>query len=426
MTDNSMTDNSMTDNFESVDKKTTANKQSEENELDDNESISKQLNSSATSSQDSPNLKHLKDLSTESEQIIKDAMLNCIDPLTGCNLVSLGIIESVDIHMGMAKVAIILPCQPEIYSNTSQLEEAVVGQLKSTGIVNKVTFSYSTMTESEKDAYVLHLETTYQSKNQLKDSTRIIAVSSGKGGVGKSSVSVNLAIGLSQLKYRVGLLDADVYGFSVPNMLGPNSEPVIIGNSVIPARSYNVNFVSAGLFANDDQPIIWRGPMLHKALEQFLSNVMWCEPDFLVVDMPPGTGDVALSIASLIPDAEFYVVTTPQKSAESVAQRSALAAKQLKLPVRGIIENMSYFKGDDNKIYELFGSGGGKQLADNLNVKLLGQIPLEVDLRSGSDSGTPILISHPESSASMAIKQIVESIVKLGPAKKRLGALKIK
>ncbi len=360
------------------------------------------------------------------EKIIKDAIVNCIDPVTNCDLVSLGMIDSVDVQMGEAQVAILLPCSIDAYSNTKELEQLISSSLADTGMVSQVKFKYASMTESEKDDYILHLETTYKGKSQLKDSTRVIAISSGKGGVGKSSVTTNLAISISKLGYRVGLLDADVYGFSIPNMLGPEAEPIVIGNSVVPARAHKINFVSAGLFADDDQPIIWRGPMLHKALEQFLANVMWCEPDFLVLDMPPGTGDVALSIASLIPDAEFYVVTTPQKSAESVAQRSAIAARQLKLPLRGVIENMSYFEGDNNKRYELFGRGGGQQLADHLSVKLLGQIPLVPDLRAGSDNGIPIVISDPNSNASKEFEKIADEIVKLGPAKKRLQALKVR
>ncbi len=368
----------------------------------------------------------IKDPAKLAESLIKEAITKCIDPVTNCDLVSLGMVDTVDVHMGVAEVEILVPCQVEAYSNTKELEQIITTSLIDTGMVGQVKFKYSPMTEAEKDDFILQLETAYRGKNQLKDSTRIIAISSGKGGVGKSSVSTNIAIALSLMGYRVGLLDADVYGFSIPNMLGPGAEPIVVGNSVIPARAHKINFVSAGLFADDDQPIIWRGPMLHKALEQFLANVMWCEPDFLVVDMPPGTGDVALSIASLIPDAEFYVVTTPQKSAESVAQRSAIAARQLKLPLRGVIENMSFFEGDDGKKYELFGAGGGRQLADHLGVKLLGQIPLIPDLRTGSDIGTPITISNPSSAASTEFGKIADAIVQLGPAKKRLQALKVR
>ncbi len=189
--------------------------------------------------------------------------------------------------------------------------------------------------------------------------TRVIGVSSGKGGVGKSTVTVNLAIALARAGHSVGLLDADVYGFSVPKMLGTDHDPVIIGDIVIPTAAHGVRCLSMGYFVPDDQPVIWRGPMLHKAIQQFLSDAYWGEPEFLLVDMPPGTGDVALTLAEVMPRAEIVVVTTPQPAAQRVAQRSAFAARRLKLSVRGVIENMSWFTGDDNRRYELFGSGGG-------------------------------------------------------------------
>ena len=189
--------------------------------------------------------------------------------------------------------------------------------------------------------------------------TRVIGVSSGKGGVGKSTVTVNLAIALAQAGHQVGLLDADVYGFSVPKMLGTDHDPVILGDIVIPTSAHGVRCLSMGYFVPDDQPVIWRGPMLHKAIQQFLTDAYWGEPDFVLVDMPPGTGDVALTLAEVMPRAEIIVVTTPQPAAQRVAQRSAFAARRLKLSVRGVVENMSWFTGDDGTRYELFGAGGG-------------------------------------------------------------------
>ena len=194
-------------------------------------------------------------------------------------------------------------------------------------------------------------------------STRVIGVSSGKGGVGKSSVTVNLAISLAKAGYDVGILDADVYGFSIPAMLGIDADPAVRDEKMLPPVAYGVRCMSIGFFIDDDQPVMWRGPMLHKALEQFLVDVDWGDPDFLLVDMPPGTGDVALSMAQYLPASEVYVVTTPQPAARRVAQRTAYMAKKINLPLRGVIENMSWFTGDDGKRYELFGSGGGRQLA---------------------------------------------------------------
>jgi ATP-binding protein involved in chromosome partitioning len=247
--------------------------------------------------------------------------------------------------------------------------------------------------------------------------TRVIGVSSGKGGVGKSTVTVNLAIALAQAGHTVGLLDADVYGFSVPKMLGTDHDPIIIGDMVIPTSAHGVKCLSMGYFVPDDQPVIWRGPMLHKAIQQFLTDAYWGEPDFVLIDMPPGTGDVALTLAEVMPRAEIVVVTTPQAAAQRVAQRSAFAARRLKLSVRGVIENMSWFTGDDGKRYELFGSGGGATLAADLGVPLLGQVPLVNAVRQGGDEGRPVTAVDPESETSVAFRTIAEKLAALGPAR---------
>ena len=248
-------------------------------------------------------------------------------------------------------------------------------------------------------------------------STRVIGVSSGKGGVGKSTVTVNLAIALAQAGHSVGLLDADVYGFSVPKMLGTDHDPVILGDIVIPTSAHGVRCLSMGYFVPDDQPVIWRGPMLHKAIQQFLTDAYWGEPDFVLVDMPPGTGDVALTLAEVMPRAEIVVVTTPQPAAQRVAQRSAFAARRLKLSVRGVIENMSWFTGDDGTRYELFGAGGGATLAADLGVPLLGQVPLVNSVRLGGDEGRPVTAVDPASETAQAFRSIAEKLAALGPAR---------
>jgi ATP-binding protein involved in chromosome partitioning len=247
--------------------------------------------------------------------------------------------------------------------------------------------------------------------------TRVIGVSSGKGGVGKSTVTVNLAIALAQAGHSVGLLDADVYGFSVPKMLGTDHDPVILGDIVIPTSAHGVRCLSMGYFVPDDQPVIWRGPMLHKAIQQFLTDAYWGEPDFVLIDMPPGTGDVALTLAEVMPRAEIVVVTTPQPAAQRVAQRSAFAARRLKLSVRGVIENMSWFTGDDGKRYELFGAGGGATLAADLGVPLLGQVPLVNAVRLGGDEGRPVTAVDPTGETAQAFRSISEKLAALGPAR---------
>ena len=250
-----------------------------------------------------------------------------------------------------------------------------------------------------------------------RSTTRVLGISSGKGGVGKSSVTVNLALALHRAGYDVGILDADVYGFSVPRMLGVRTDPLIIGDLVVPPTANGVRCLSMGFFVADDTPVIWRGPMLHKALEQFLVDAYWGEPDFLLVDMPPGTGDVTLSLGQYLTKTEVFVVTTPQPAAQRVAQRSAYAARKLKLAVRGVIENMSWFTGDDGTRYELFGAGGGQQLAHDLGIPLLGQVPLVPALREGGDEGVPIMVSDPEGEAAQVFTQLAATIAGLGPAR---------
>ncbi len=247
--------------------------------------------------------------------------------------------------------------------------------------------------------------------------TRVIGVSSGKGGVGKSSVTVNLGVALAAMGREVGVLDADVYGFSVPGMLGVDRDPAAIDDLLVPPVVHGVRVLSMGFFVPDDQPVIWRGPMLHKALEQFLVDAYWGEPDYLLIDMPPGTGDVALSLGQYLPRTEVVVVTTPQLAAQRVAQRSALAARTLKLPVRGVIENMSWFTGDDAKRYELFGAGGGEELASSLGVPLLAKLPLVPELRQAGDVGVPVAISDPDGEAARSFRELAEKVDSLGPSR---------
>jgi ATP-binding protein involved in chromosome partitioning len=246
---------------------------------------------------------------------------------------------------------------------------------------------------------------------------RVLGITSGKGGVGKSSVSVNLAVALARQGLEVGILDADVYGFSVPKMLGIDHKPVVIDDMIVPPVAFGVKCISIGFFVDDDQPVMWRGPMLHKALEQFLVDVYWGDLDYLIVDMPPGTGDVALSMAQYLPTSEVYVVTTPQAAAQRVAQRSAYMAKKINLPLRGVIENMSWFTGDDGKRYRLFGEGGGESLASDLGVPLLGQVPLVPAMREGGDVGLPVSAVDPRGEATAAFDALAGEIVARGPSR---------
>jgi ATP-binding protein involved in chromosome partitioning len=244
--------------------------------------------------------------------------------------------------------------------------------------------------------------------------------------VGKSSVTANLAVALAQRGKSVGVVDADVWGFSIPRMLGVDQLPVVIDSMLVPPESYGVRVISMGFFAEEDTPVIWRGPMLHKALEQFLTDVYWDSPEFLLIDMPPGTGDIALSLSQYLPRGEVYVVTTPQPAAQKVARLSAAMAAKVNLSVKGVIENMSWFTGDDGKRYELFGAGGGQELADEIGVPLLGQLPLIPALREGGDNGLPIVAVEPDGEASEAFHAIAGKIaVDLRPKKVFSSQLKV-
>jgi ATP-binding protein involved in chromosome partitioning len=256
--------------------------------------------------------------------------------------------------------------------------------------------------------------------------TRVLLVASGKGGVGKSSVTANLSVALAARGHAVAVVDADVWGFSIPRMLGVQHAPVVIDQMLVPPESHGVRCISMGFFAQEDQPVIWRGPMLHKALEQFLTDVFWDEPDFLVVDLPPGTGDISISLAQFLPRAEVLVVTTPQPAAQRVAQRAAFMAQKVNLEVKGVIENMSWFTGDDGKRYELFGAGGGEELATRLGVPLIGRVPLVPELRAGADAGLPIVVSDPDGEAGRVFARIAETIdVELAPRRVYRSELRI-
>jgi len=236
--------------------------------------------------------------------------------------------------------------------------------------------------------------------------TRVLLIASGKGGVGKSSVTANLAIALAQRGLRSAVVDADVWGFSIPRMLGVDRPPTVIDQMVVPVEANGVRCISMGFFAREDQPVIWRGPMLHKALEQFLTDVHWDDPDYLLIDLPPGTGDIQLSLSQFLPKSELIVVTTPQPAAQKVAQRAAYMAEKVNLTVRAVIENMSWFRGDDGKRYDIFGSGGGQALAEELDVPLLGQIPLLQALREGGDVGRPIIVADPDGEAATVFTEM--------------------
>ena len=274
--------------------------------------------------------------------------------------------------------------------------------------VTSVKLGFDVMTPAEKAALATRLRGGREERSiSLLPSTRVIAIASGKGGVGKSTLTANLAYALSLLGEQVGVLDGDVYGHSIPHMLGVHQKPIAVDEMIVPPVRGDLKLMSIGFFLEENAPIMWRGPMLHKALEQFLSDVHWGEIDTLLVDMPPGTGDVAMSLGQLLPRAEALVVTTPQPAAQQVAVRAAQMALKTGMRIVGAVENMSYLVGTGQ---ELFGSGGGQALADEIGAPLLARIPLDPVLRESADDGNPVLEVAPDSESAHAIAALAESV----------------
>jgi ATP-binding protein involved in chromosome partitioning len=335
------------------------------------------------------------------EQILK-ALEQVIDPELKRNVVELDMVRDVRIESGDVTVGIALtvagcPLRSSFEQQVAQALEPVDG-------VQRVSLEFGVMTPEERGALTARLRgsVTERTKGiQLDRETRVIAVVSGKGGVGKSTLSANLAAAFDQLGQRTGILDADVYGHSIPHLLGIHQKPVAVDRMIVPPVRGELKLMSIGFFLDDNEPVMWRGPMLHRALEQFLTDVHWGELDTLVVDMPPGTGDVSISLGQLLPRAEAVVVTTPQPLAQEVAARAALMARKTNMRLLGVIENMTG---------EAFGHGGGERLADELEVPLLGTVPLDPLLRESGDAGTPLVESDPDSEAGRALTAIAEAI----------------
>src|SRR5579875_1452176 len=367
---------------------------------------------------------------TESQVV--DALRGVLDPELGASIVDLGMVKRVEVDGPAVSVAVALtvagcPMRDEIDHRVRsalagvpgvgrvEVHQEVMSPEELAEVRSKVQGAPPQAWSAPARGHRLgHEEGRANPFAVASSPTRVVGVSSGKGGVGKSTVAVNLAVALARGGRSVGLLDADVYGFSVPAMLGVSARPQMADGKVVPPEAFGVKVMSMGFFVGEDQPVIWRGPMLHKALEQFLVDVDWAGLDFLLVDMPPGTGDVALSMSQYLPASEVYVVTTPQQAAKRVAQRSAYMAKKLNLPLRGVIENMSWLSGPAGTRSEIFGSGGGAQLAEELGVPLLGQVPLEQVVREGGDQGRPVVVAEPQSEAARAFAEIASRVVALG------------
>jgi ATP-binding protein involved in chromosome partitioning len=333
------------------------------------------------------------------------------DPELHRSIVALGMVGEVAIEGPRVGVAIKLtvagcPLKAEIQRRVSVALGALAG-------IETVHVTLDTMTDEERRRLRSGIAGGPERPSPFtaESRTRVIGVASGKGGVGKSSITANLAIALARRGHSVGLLDADVYGYSIPRMMGVHRPAVMVDDLMIPVEAHGVRLMSIGFLTEEDSAVIWRGPMLHKALTSFVTDVFWDDPDYLLIDLPPGTGDVSLTIAQLLPTAAMVIVTTPQIAAQRVARRAASMARRVNLPVVGVIENMSWFVAPDTGArYEVFSGGGGAALAAEIGVPLLGQIPLESAVARAGDEGLPVVAAHPDSPAARALEQVARSI----------------
>jgi ATP-binding protein involved in chromosome partitioning len=357
------------------------------------------------------------------EQDVRGALLSVDDPELRHPITDLDMVRGVVVAPDRIRVSVALVV--EDHPGRNKIQDDVVAAVKTLG-AEQVHVDFTTMTDEQRVEVRrrLHGEGATSMADVFR-SSRVIAVASGKGGVGKSSVSTNLAVALARRGQRTAIIDADVYGFSIPRMIGIDRKPVIIDRMIVPPEAHGVAVISIGFFASENDPVIWRGPMLHKALTQFVTDVYWNSPDIVLVDMPPGTGDVSLTMAQFLPATEIVVVTTPQPAAQRVAQRAAYMARKVNLAVSGVIENMSWFTGRDGFRYDIFGSGGGELLAQELDVPLLGEIPLVPALREGGDMGDPIVVAEPDSEAALAIDTIADRLLAMAPRRIRLPVVNI-
>jgi len=349
-----------------------------------------------------------------SNQITKEAILNALskvdEPDLHQDLVTLNMIHNIEIEADKVSFTIMLttPACPFRAKIEREAKEAV-------------------MTIEGVKAVIVKMDSDVPNDGRMRGLVKMpirnaIAVGSGKGGVGKSTVSVNIAVALAQSGARVGLMDADIYGPNVPTMLGVEKLPPPQGKRLIPAQAYGFKMISMGLLVKPGQPLIWRGPMLNSAIRQFLGDVEWGELDYLIVDLPPGTGDASLSLAQALPLSGAVIVTLPQLVSLEDASRGLNMFKTLEVPILGIIENMSYLDLPDGTRMDIFGSGGGEQLAQATGTNFLGKIPIDQNVRIGGDSGKPIVASHPDSAAARSLREITETIA----AKVSVAALSAK
>ena len=349
------------------------------------------------------------------EEILK-ALEVVIDPELHRSIVELDMVRSIDLSdNGVVDVTVSLttpgcPIKGHFQTAVAQAASALDG-------VTHVNVFFDVLNDTQKAALQQKLGRGSLPEGSLAQVSNVLCVGSGKGGVGKSTLTANLAAALAGEGKRVGILDADVWGYSIPRMygLGSTRPPVSPERKIIPLSAHGVKVMSIGFFVEEDAAVVWRGPMLHKALTQFLQDVDWGVLDYLLIDLPPGTGDVSMTLAQLLPQAQFVIVTTPQQTAQKVARRAAQMAHKVSLEIGGVIENMSGFTTPSGERFAIFGEGGGKELADELDVPLLGRVPLTMPLREHADSGVPLVIEDPQDPASQAIHQVARGLIAMAP-----------
>jgi ATP-binding protein involved in chromosome partitioning len=350
-----------------------------------------------------------------SEAEIRKALEVVIDPELHRSIVELDMVRSIDVGAnGVLDITVSLTtpgCPIKGHFQTAVAEAA--GALDG---VTHVNVYFDVLDDTQKAALQQKLGRGALPQGALAQVANVLCIGSGKGGVGKSTLTANLAAALAGEGKKVGVLDADVWGYSIPRMygLGSTRPPVSAERKILPLEAHGVKVMSIGFFLEEDAAVVWRGPMLHKALTQFLQDVAWGALDFLLIDLPPGTGDVSMTLAQLLPQAKFVIVTTPQATAQKVARRSAEMAHKVSLEIGGVIENMSGFTTPSGERFPIFGEGGGKELADELDVPLLGKVPLTMPLREHADSGTPLVIEDPGDPASQAIHQAARGLIAMG------------
>jgi ATP-binding protein involved in chromosome partitioning len=349
------------------------------------------------------------------EQIL-EALKAVIDPELRRDIVELEMVRAVEVRDGgIVDVTVSLTTAGCPIRN--HFQTAVVDSVGKLDDVTQVNVAFDVLSDQEKGRLQERLGRPGLPEGALAEVGNIICIASGKGGVGKSTLTANLAAAFAAEGKRAGALDADVWGYSIPRMLGlgPQKPKVSAERKILPLEAHGVKVMSIGFFLEEDSAVVWRGPMLHKALQQFLEDVAWGELDYLIVDLPPGTGDVSMTLAQLLPQSQFVLCTTPQPAAQRVARRAAELALKFKLEIAGVVENMAGFATPSGERYPIFGEGGGQLLADELDVPLLGKVPLTMPLREHSDAGTPLVLADPGDPAAQAIHQVARGIIAATP-----------